>query len=237
MIWRDEDGRTLADHPRPSVAVDVALLTLDDRGELAVVVHARPGPHRRGRWALPGTFLHEGERLRDAALRALRDKVGIHGRAPEQLAVFDAPDRDERGRVLSVAHVDLVPARRLTGMTGLLAEVRGDGVVVDGEPVTLAFDHDDVVRHALGHVRASYRDAPDPAGLAGDEFTLLELQQVHSAVLGEPLVKDTFRRRMLDRLAATGGVREGAVGKPARLYRRGRPSSGTRRAAADVDRA
>lgn len=228
MTWRDEDGRALADHPRPSVAVDVALLTLDDRGELAVVVHERPGTHQHGRWALPGTFLHEGERLRDAALRAMRDKVGVHGRAPEQLAVFDDPDRDERGRVLSVAHVDLVPTTRLAGMTGLLAGVHDGAVVLRGERVPLAFDHDAVVRRAVTRVRATYREQPDPAGLAGDEFTLLELQQVHAAVLGEPLVKDTFRRRMIDGLAGTGGVRAGTVGKPARLYRRVVPAPGHR---------
>ncbi|WP_222131358.1 hypothetical protein [Pseudonocardia sp. C8] len=215
MIWRDEHGRRLDDYPQPSVAVDVALLTLDQDGRLAVVVHARPGAHEHGRPALPGTFLRVDRRetLREAALRALRDKVNVTGREPRQLAVFDDPDRDPRGRVLSVAHVDLVPPDRITGTTGVLAPV---GPL----PHPLAYDHERVVAAAIDHVRAAYRRLPDPAGLAGAEFTLLELQQVHEAVLGEPLQKDTFRRHTAPDLVETGRVRAGTVGKPARTFRR-----------------
>ena len=42
---------------------------------------------------------------------------------------------------------------------------------------------------------------------------------MHEAVAGEPLQKDTFRRRMIDGLADTGRRTSGGVGKPARLYR------------------
>ncbi|MEJ8279411.1 NrtR DNA-binding winged helix domain-containing protein [Pseudonocardia spirodelae] len=215
MIWRDEHGKSLADHERPSVAVDVALLTLPPGGdELGVVLHERTGGHEAGRRALPGTFLHVDRRetLRDAALRALRDKVGVTGREPRQLRVFDAPDRDPRGRVLSVAHVDVVPFALLAGSA---AEVVGLGSLPP-----LPYDHDDVVAAAVAHVRDVYRAGPDPLGLAGEEFTLLELQTVHQAVLGTPLQKDTFRRHVLPGLADTGRTREGTVGKPARTFRR-----------------
>ena len=53
-IFRDGSGRTLADYPRPSVAVDTALLTLDPALGLVVLEVRRPTG--RG-WALPGTFL------------------------------------------------------------------------------------------------------------------------------------------------------------------------------------
>src|SRR4051794_21412061 len=124
MEWLDGSGRSLADYPRPSVAVDVALLTVRPDGRLAVLVHRRGGGHAEGRWALPGTFLHERERLAEAALRALRDKAGVRGERPEQLGVFDEPDRDYRGRVLTVAHVDLVPAERLADQ--VTAPICGD---------------------------------------------------------------------------------------------------------------
>ncbi|MCM3847140.1 hypothetical protein ND486_13170 [Pseudonocardia sp. DR1-2] len=217
MGWTDEHGRRLTDYDRPSVAVDVALLTLDPGGRLAVVVHERTGAHAHGLPALPGTFLHvDGtETLRDAALRALRDKVGVTGREPEQLRVFDDPARDPRGRVLSVAHVDLVPHDRIRDTTGVLAPVE-DGTL----PYPLAYDHDLVVAHALAWARERYAAAPDPAGLAGEEFTLLELQGVHEAVEGRRLQKDTFRRRVADGLVETGQVRAGTVGKPARTFRR-----------------
>ena len=105
------DGKPLTDYPRPSVAVDTAVLTVwRDRLCVLAVQHSKaPGFD----WALPGTFLHERERLAEAVLRSLRDKASISGRTPKQLHVFDEPNRDPRGRVLSVAHVDVVPFEQL----------------------------------------------------------------------------------------------------------------------------
>ena len=164
-------------------------------------------------WSLPGTFVRIDETLRDAALRALREKVGVTGQEPEQLHVFDALDRDSRGRVMTVAHVDLVPAELARdGHRRALAPV--------AELPQLAFDHDEIVDKAVEWVRAEYRERPDPRRLLGEEFTLLELQRVHEAVLGERLQKDTFRRRMTDELEDTQKSQRGAIGKPARLFRR-----------------
>ena len=87
-IYRDSSGRTLADYPRPSVAVDTALLTLDPGLELVVLQVRRANG---AGWALPGTFLHEGERLADAVDRSLRVKAGVRGLHPRQLHVFDDP--------------------------------------------------------------------------------------------------------------------------------------------------
>ena len=108
--YRDTSGRTLADYPRPSVAVDTAVLTLDPEQGLVVLEVRRP--HEAG-WALPGTFLHEGEVLADAVDRSLRDKANVRGLHPRQLHVFDDPNRDDRGWVLSVAHVDVVRLEQL----------------------------------------------------------------------------------------------------------------------------
>ncbi|WP_252444427.1 NUDIX hydrolase [Pseudonocardia humida] len=217
MVWRDDSGRSLADWPRPSVAVDVALLTVRD-GRLAVLVHRRTDGYAAGAWSLPGTFVHEHERLADTALRALRDKAGVGGQRPEQLGVFDDPRRDARGRVLSVAHVDLVPADRLPDAL-LVPVVDGRAELPDGGD--LAFDHGLILRRAVDWARALYRDRPDPRGLLpAVEFTLLDLLRLHEAVLGEELQKDTFRRRMLAGLVETPGRSRGSVGKPARLFRR-----------------
>jgi len=217
MPWRDDSGRSLADWPRPSVAVDVALLTVRDR-RLAVLVHRRAGGYAAGSWSLPGTFVHEHERLAEAALRALREKAGVSGERPEQLGAFDDPQRDARGRVLSIAHVDLVPAHRLPDAL-LVPVVDGRAELPDGGD--LAFDHGLILRRAVDWARALYRDRPDPRGLLpAAEFTLLDLQRLHEAVLGADLQKDTFRRRMLGGLVETRDRSRGTVGKPARLFRR-----------------
>ncbi|WP_104099498.1 hypothetical protein [Cryobacterium sp. M96] len=83
----------------------------------------------------------------------------------------------------------------------------------------LAFDHDLILELAVSTLRASYRASADPEHLLDPEFTLLELLRLHSAIAGEPLGKDTFRRQMLGQLVETDDYQLGLVGKPAKLFR------------------
>ena len=57
LVKRDSSGKTLADYPRPSVAVDTAVLTVAPGGILQVL-QVRDATKKRDAWALPGTFLH-----------------------------------------------------------------------------------------------------------------------------------------------------------------------------------
>ena len=206
----DPDGKSLLDYPRPSVAVDVAVLTVDGADLKVLVV-----PHRSGRLALPGTFLHEGERLRDAAERCLRIKAGLAGAEFHQLAMFDDPGRDDRGWVLSMTHGAALPRMALP-RDALLIPIDGDRVTQD-----LAFDHADVVTLAVADLRERYARSVDPSGLAGDTFTVLELRRVYEVVFGRPLPKDSFRRHMLPALAHTGDMAVVGTGRPAEIYTRG----------------
>lgn len=208
-LYRDTSGRTLAEYPHPNTAVDTAVLTVSPDFVLRVGLVDDDGLR------LPGTFLHERERLADAVRRSLQQKAGVEGLQPEQLHVFDDPDRDERGWVLSVAHVDVVPAERLVGSARLrlvpVSEVRG-----------LPFDHDEIVGRAVAWLRGRYANEPDPAHLLPDRFTLRDLQRVHEAVAGTTFQRDTFRRGMLrtERITETGERLSGIVGKPPRLFER-----------------
>ena len=114
--------KKLTDYPRPSVAVDVAVLTIRDDVLQVLVVE-----HRLGGLALPGTFLREKEVLAGAAARALREKAGLSDVAFTQLHVFDALDRDERGWVLSVGHSAALAANRIPADALLIP-------IVDGAP-------------------------------------------------------------------------------------------------------
>jgi ADP-ribose pyrophosphatase YjhB (NUDIX family) len=217
----------LQDFPRPSVAVDVAVLSVVPDGEgvnqLSVLLHRRSTATQRGKWGLPGSFLRERERLADAVQRTLLDKCGISGLTPRQLLVLDEPTRDDRGWVLSVAHLDVVPvadAPSLFSRTDLRwAPVDGSRAVVPRQR-RLPFDHDSIVAHAVSRFRADHADAPDPYRLLGEPFTVRELRHLHEAVLAETLQKDTFRRAMLPHLVATPSTDSGSVGRPARRYRR-----------------
>ena len=95
----------MEERPKTSnVSVDVLTLrynAVDRRVEIAVAPRASE-PYV-GQLALAGVTLWEGERLADAARRAVRDKLGLDVKGLGQLTVFDEPNRDPRGFTLSVA--------------------------------------------------------------------------------------------------------------------------------------
>lgn len=225
---------------RPSVAVDVALVTAVE-GELATLVTRRTEHPFKGAYALPGGFLREGEGLDEAAARQLATKVGLAGVYVEQLYTFGDVGRDPRTRVITVAYYALVDAKRFleatAGRDAVAATVRvpwegetGGPVELDdrdGRPLRMAFDHDEIVGMAIKRLRGKLDYAPIGFQLLGDTFTLSELQRVHETVLGRPLNKDSFRRRMLasGQLDATGRAQRGVDHRPAELYRFARRSA------------
>lgn len=192
----------------PNVAVDIAVLTLD-QGGLAVLVQNRPKAPR-GK-VLPGRFLREGETVGDGVRAALK-KVGLdigpidaaldrdaggssNGTARAHLVgVFDKPGRDERSTwSMSLAHYLVLPRDQLNNVQGEFVPVKPDGSI---EP-QLLFDHDPIVKKAADELRAQYELTPDPENLCGTgELTLPQLQEIHQQVLGEEVRTDTFRRRM-----------------------------------------
>ncbi|MGY1813275.1 NUDIX hydrolase [Blastococcus sp. SYSU D00820] len=221
-MYRDSSGKTLDQYPQPSVAVDTAVLTVgpSSRG-LEVLLVRRQGDEEAGEWALPGTFVHYRERLAAAVGRSLRDKVGLPDDVPtEQLHVFDDPDRDRRGWVMSVAHVVGLPWR----VVEPVMVARPDDVCL--RPVDevrgLPFGHDDIVRRAAQWMRTAYAERPDPFGLIDEPFTMRDLFRLHEAVAGLDYSVDTFRRVMKNEVVKTSERSAGRVGKPAQLYRRRR---------------
>lgn len=219
---------------RPSVAVDVVVLSAA-RGSLEVAVYQRSEHPARGRFALPGGFVRIDESLDHAAARLLRDKAGLDGVFVEQLHTFGAVGRDPRGRIVTVAYYALVPPARLHAAfarpDARVATVRvpwlgRDAGAVElfdqrGMAMPLAFDHAQIVGAAVSRLRASLDETAIGFELLPAEFTLRELQDVHEAVRGETVNKDSFRRRMLAGgvLAATGDRERDASHRPAELYR------------------
>jgi 8-oxo-dGTP diphosphatase len=219
MTSLDPAGKSLQDYPRPSVAVDTALLTIM-QGQLCVLLVRAPDADPTTEWRLPGTFLHVGETLEDAVVRSLAVKAGVVGLRPEQLHVFDDPRRDDRGWVLSVAHLEVVKVKHVPMQDG--------NQLVPVEQVhDLPFDHATIIRFAVSFLQNRYRAEPDPFDLVDGiepdgSFTLRELRLAHEAVAGHRLPPDSFRRTMRGLLEETGRMSIGRRGKPAELYRRRR---------------
>ena len=105
----------------PFVTVDMVIVTARwwgklPQAELSVLAVKRKNPPFRGWYALPGGFVELDEDLEQAARRELHEETGIslvRGVYLEQLRAFGLPQRDPRGRNISVAHLALVPWSKL----------------------------------------------------------------------------------------------------------------------------
>ncbi len=217
---------------RPSVSVDVVILTALDEALHALLVRRAVLP-QKDRWALPGGFVRMDESLDQAATRVLADKGGLANVYLEQLYTFGAVDRDPRMRVLSVAYVALVAAGRVPPPSAgrVLARIEVpwegeaggpvDALGPDGAPLPLAFDHADMLAMAVKRLRGKLNYTPIGYQLLPPTFTLRALQTVHETILGRALNKDSFRRRMLasGELEATGEREQQVEHRPAELYR------------------
>ena len=219
---------------RPSVTVDVALLSVVDGALFTLLVQRAEHPFK-GKWSLPGGFVRLDESLDAAARRVLAAKGSLDGVFLEQLYSFGDPQRDPRMRVITVAYYALVDRRRFEAATRddlVIGRIdvpwegeTGGAVDVllerDGKTADLAFDHAEILGTAVKRIRGKLDYTPIGFQLLGDTFTLLELQRVHETVLGRPLNKDSFRRRMLasGQLESAGEMQRHVDHRPAELYR------------------
>lgn len=195
--------------------VDVALLTLKE-GALHVALLQREHDPYAGVLALPGGYIHpetDGD-TQDAAIRVLRAKTGITSPYLEQLATFSGPGRDPRGWSISVTYYALVPPS--------VIEQPGVSLVAIDRIKGLPFDHQRIIEAAVERVRNKSSYSSLPVYLCGETFTLPQLQSVYEALLGEPVNKVSFRRKIeeLSMLEPVAGAMEtGKANRPAQLYR------------------
>lgn len=181
---------------------------------------------------MPGRFVRERRSVTDTVREVLELKLGlspdhVH---PHLLAVFSDPDRDPRGWTISIAHVVALGADDLGGVTGELIEVTPGGALASGE--RLLYDHDAILAAATDNLRERYEDKPDPDNLLRAPYTLSELRELHEAILGRRLMRDSFNRRVQPLLAPQidrdgNPVTRVAGGRPARLFAKEAPATAT----------
>lgn len=171
-------------YPRPAVTADCVVLRFNP-DQLEVLLIRRGHPPFEGRWALPGGFLDMDETLLQAARRELEEETGLRLTLLEPLAVFDAPDRDPRGRVITLAHLALVRLDEQVAQAG--SDASEAAWFPLGDLPELAFDHDQVLAAAQAALRERVVRRPFGRELLPAEFTASDLERLYTAVLGRPL--------------------------------------------------
>lgn len=211
-------GYDPSQYERPSVTVDVVILTLRQEDLQVLLVRRRRAPYA-GYWAIPGGFVNMDESLESAALRELEEETGVRDVYIEQLYTFGNPERDPRTRVITVAYFALVPV-------AALPPLRAGDDAADAkwwsmyDLPTMAFDHAEILDYALTRVRYKLEYSAVGFELLPETFTLSELQSAYEVILGENLDRGNFRKK-LRKAAVVEATRENRTtgGRPARLYR------------------
>jgi 8-oxo-dGTP diphosphatase len=181
--------------PRPAVAVDLVLFGIIEQTLMVLRGRRTAAPHK-GKSSLPGTYVREAESAEGACARKI-ESIGLKHSYLEQLFTFTAPKRDPRERVVTIAHYGLIAIPDVLP-SGDSKIDRMEWVSADRTPKeSWAFDHDEIVLMAVQRLRAKIQYAPISPHFLTSDFTLTELLQVYSAILGRKLDLSNFRRDLL----------------------------------------
>jgi 8-oxo-dGTP diphosphatase len=203
------------------VSTDVVLFGLRDN-RLHIALYQRGDATFQGKWSLPGGPLQADELLVDCASRKLSEDMGVHISHIEQLATFDAVNRDPRSRTISVAHYALVRADNLPlwetdDATAPL------WIPVDELPRASqwAFDHYTITTEAIQRLQGQIAYSPFIYKLLPTAFTLTEAQELHEQVLGVTLDRRNFQKKLQDNegIVLAGKAQRKTKGPPAQLYK------------------
>lgn len=212
-----------SDFPIFSVTVDIAIFTIIDQELRVLVVRRKEDPYA-GRLALPGGFVHEDEDILAAAKRELAEETGVSRVLLEQLRTYGEPRRDPRGRVVSVAHIAVMPKPTEPRAGSDAAEASWEPVEPLLRSRRLAFDHRRILVDAVERVRSKLEYTTLAAAFLGSEFTVSELRGVYEVVWGAEFDAGNFQRKMRrteDFIVETGRTRPSPAGRgrPAALFR------------------
>lgn len=205
------------------VATDAVVFGLDlEAASLKLLLIERGIDPFRGRWALPGGFLRENEDLEACVRRELVEETGLDLVWLEQLATFGAPQRDPRGRVVSVAYWGIVRPDQVHLVAR--TDARRAHFHELGAHPHLAFDHEHIVQVAVARLRSKLHWQPVGVWLLPETFTLVELERAYEILSGQPVDRGNFRKKIrpyVERGVITdlGEERKGPAGRPAALYR------------------
>lgn len=116
------------DYERPSVTVDMLLLTVGERPvedirklpekELKILLIKRKDHPFINHWAIPGGFVNIDEDIEEAVYRELKEETNIDNIYLEQLYTWGEVNRDPRMRVISTSYMALVNEKELKPQAG-----------------------------------------------------------------------------------------------------------------------
>ncbi len=216
-----------------SLSVDCAVFGFNGKSLKVLLIERRyhmPDTHL-DKLKLPGSMILENETLPEAADRVLEEATGLKGVYLKQMEIFSDPNR-VRGeelewinryhgirteRVVTVGYYALV---KLDARTIAYTTEKGAQWVDVDTIQHLAMDHKQILTSALAVLCREMIQSPVAFELLPRKFTIRQLQNLYSAVLGIEIDNRNFRKKILASgfLTPTHEREQGVAHKPALYY-------------------
>ena len=190
----DTSSKYCYEYPRPSVTTDCIIFGFDGNDIKVLLIERAKDPYAE-HWAFPGGFLDMDESAEDCAKRELYEETGLKDVFIEQLYTFTQPDRDPRGRVITITYFALIKQTDYVITAGDDAKQAQWFSLNEIPP--LAFDHEYILQVAINRIKGKIRYQPIGFELLDEKFTIPELQRLYEAILGVKLDRRNFSRKIM----------------------------------------
>ncbi|RUT77853.1 NUDIX domain-containing protein [Ancylomarina longa] len=138
-------------YPRPALTVDCAIFC-KIKSIYHILLIQRANPPFQKLWAFPGGFVDIDEDIDAAAYRELKEETGFEGLALCQFKTYGKPDRDPRGRTVSVVYYAILESENLPIVKGEDDALKADWIPLNHLP-ELAFDHQKILSDLLDYLQ------------------------------------------------------------------------------------
>jgi hypothetical protein len=228
-------------HPENAAHMTVAIAVITYRqGTLQVLMKEEEDKPFEGKAYLPMSYVRADQRIDQAVRDLFVHELPLGDQEIEQFYTYSCPDRVERTRVMCCAYVGTASPEDFGWMTAhndlMMVDVELDELdevrlSTGGLPLVAAYDHANIVREAVLHMREHINSLMLPWNMLPSMFTLNEARQAHEAVLGKELNTQFFRKSVLARkfpdgseLVPTDSYDTSGAHRPARYYYLKRPA-------------
>lgn len=221
----------------PNISVDCVIFGFDfERLNVLLVERELTDDHRSTLikdYTLTGYHIFEDEDLDNAAGRILKDLTGLDNIYLEQFSTFGNIERvtGEKDQ-LWLKHINMGFAERIitvgyfslidnTKVSLSLKDKKIQWFPIDVIPdLEMAFDHKQIFYKALEALRQKVKAEPIGFELLPEKFTLTQLQKLLESVLGFPIDKRNFRKKIsqMPYIVPLKEKQKDVAHKPAQLF-------------------
>lgn len=199
-----------------ALSVDCVIFGFDEN-KLKVLLIRSDLDQYKNKWSLLGDLLNPDEDLDEAAYRVLKQRTGLDDVYLEQVHTFGQINRHPAGRVITVAYCSLINVQHhKLKITDNELHWHDASYISD-----LAFDHQEIYQTCYRNLQKRVQEHPLGFNLLPRKFSLRELQNLYSAILGISLDRRNFRKKFLSMgfLVDLNEMETDVPHRPGKLYK------------------